>query len=255
MLKSQRLSPIFRDLRHKESQNNKFCHSLRNNSQLQSQAVTATAVHSGQHLDRGCDPYSHVNHAVELLWISSAWAPKCRPIPKAMRIKNNNACCWKHTIGKEASSHLSRPSEIGPLSRDRCSNAPIALCFSGNPKLSLLYPLLAPPPPSKNDSTAAKGFCKGEGVSHFIRVFSGHRGHCARLDCKLSGLNNANANVAFFLNAKDLNACPGPKGNPLNRKDFRDAFLNACLFTTQDPSSQPHSGTFHQGPSSPKHVF
>ena len=43
------------------------------------------------------------------------------------------------------SQKLSDPSKLGTPSRGRCSNVPVALCFSGCRKLSLLYPLLPPP--------------------------------------------------------------------------------------------------------------
>ena len=56
---------------------------------------------------------------------------------------------------------LCGPAEIGPMSRDRCSNAPVALCSSGYRKLSLLHPLLPPP----KGPIAAKRLCKGGGIT------------------------------------------------------------------------------------------
>ena len=38
---------------------------------------------------------------------------------------------------------LSDPTEIPPLSRDRCSNTLVALCFLWYRRLSLLHPLLS----------------------------------------------------------------------------------------------------------------
>ena len=40
--------------------------------------------------------------------------------------------------------NLSDPTEIPPLSRDRCSNTPVALCFLWYRRLSLLYPHFSP---------------------------------------------------------------------------------------------------------------
>ena len=51
-----------------------------------------------------------------------------------------------------------------PVSLDRCSNTPVALCFSECCNLSLAQP----------GPITATGLCK-EGASHFVLVSSGHR--------------------------------------------------------------------------------
>ena len=45
------------------------------------------------------------HHAIELLWIISAWIPACRPPCQAMCIEESNDRCWKENASHEAHCH------------------------------------------------------------------------------------------------------------------------------------------------------
>ena len=71
-------------------------------------------------------------------------------------------------VGGKLSIVLVAQARLDPLSRDRCSNTPVAmLCFSGCRKPSLLYPLLA----QQTGPIAAKRLCKGGGIVFDLGVF------------------------------------------------------------------------------------
>ena len=62
-----------------------------------------------------------------------------------------------------AQARLDPPPSIA---RDRCGNAPVALCFSGYPKLSPI-PLSGPP----KRSNRSKGALQGRGYRIYLDVF------------------------------------------------------------------------------------
>ena len=85
-------------------------------------------------------------------------------------------------VGKRPIKQSTNQATLDPLSQNRSSNTPAALCFSGYCKLSLLEQLdlfL----PAKMALSQQRGSARG-GVSYFIQVSSGHRGYHTRLDRK-----------------------------------------------------------------------
>ena len=76
-------------------------------------------------------------------------------------------------------------ARLDALSRDKCSNAPVAPCFSGNRKLLLLYPLYFVLVHRKGLSQQ-RGSARNWGIAFCSGVFgvSRYRGYRMRLDRK-----------------------------------------------------------------------
>ena len=93
--------------------------------------------------------------------------------------QRRSTCCsreevvYRNYLTTRFHESLVAQAKLDPQPQDRCANAPVALCFAGYRKLSLLYPFC--PPPAKKEGQSRQRGSAGEGASHFVQVSLGHR--------------------------------------------------------------------------------